>query len=159
VLPEREELMAEETIFEYVKKHPIKVIAGTGGSDEHSVGMREVLDIKHGGIEKYGISYIYLGTSVPIEKFVDAAIETNADVIMISLIISHDDVHYKNMEKLHHYAIEKGVRDKLILLAGGTQVTPELARSHGMDQGFSRGTKGRHVASFIVKRHQEMYED
>ena len=159
VLPEKEELMAEETIFEYVKKHPIKVIAGTGGSDEHSVGMREVLDIKHGGIEKYGISYIYLGTSVPIEKFVDAAIETNADVIMISLIISHDDVHYKNMEKLHHYAIEKGVRDKLILLAGGTQVTPELARSHGMDQGFSRGTKGRHVASFIVKRHQEMYED
>lgn len=159
VLPEKEDLLEEEAIFEYVKKHPIKVVAGTGGSDEHSVGMREVLDIKHGGIEKYGIEYLYLGTSVPIEKFVDAAIETNSDVIMISLIISHDDVHYKNMEKLHQYAIEKGVRDKLILLAGGTQVTPEIARSHGMDQGFSRGTKGRHVASFIVKRHQDMYED
>jgi D-ornithine 4,5-aminomutase subunit beta len=37
--------------------------------------MREILDIKHGGIEKYGISYTYLGTSVPIEKFIDAAIE------------------------------------------------------------------------------------
>ncbi|MDY0074389.1 MAG: D-ornithine 4,5-aminomutase subunit OraE [Acholeplasmataceae bacterium] len=159
VLPEKEDILDEETILSYVKKHEIKVIAGTGGSDEHSVGMREVLDIKHGGIEKYGIKYIYLGTSVPIEKFIDAAIETDADVIMISLIISHDDVHYKNMEKLHHYAIEKGVRDKLILLAGGTQVTPELARKHGMDQGFSRGTKGQHVASFIVKRHQQIYED
>lgn len=159
VLPEKENILDEETITEYVKHHEIKVIAGTGGSDEHSVGMREVLDIKHGGVEKYGIKYIYLGTSVPIEKFVDAAIETHANVIMISLIISHDDVHYKNMEKLHNYAIEKGVRDKLILLAGGTQVTPELARKHGMDQGFSRGTKGRHVASFIVKRHKEMYED
>ena len=159
VLPEKEEVLEEDDIIAYVKDHPIKVVAGTGGSDEHSVGMREVLDIKHGGIEKYGIEYLYLGTSVPIEKFIDAAIETNASVIMISLIISHDDVHYKNMEKLHQYAIEKGVRDKLILLAGGTQVTPELARSYGMDQGFSRGTKGRHVASFIVKRMKEMYED
>ena len=99
VLPEKEDILDEETILNYVKKHEIKVIAGTGGSDEHSVGMREVLDIKHGGIEKYGIKYIYLGTSVPIEKFVDAAIETNANVIMISLIISHDDVHYKKYGK------------------------------------------------------------
>jgi D-ornithine 4,5-aminomutase subunit beta len=159
VLKEKEDLLSDDVMFEYIKKHPIKVIAGTGGSDEHSVGMREVLDIKHGGIEKYGIQYQYLGTSVPIEKFIDAAIETHADVIMISLIISHDDIHYKNMEKLHHYAIEKGVRDRLILLAGGTQVTPELAKEHGMDQGFGRGTKGKHVASFIVKRHMAMYED
>lgn len=159
ILPKKEELMPEDEILEYVKKHELKVIAGTGGSDEHSVGMREILDIKHGGVEKYGIHYTYLGTSVPIEKFIDAAIETNAQIVMISLIISHDDIHYKNMQKLHDYAVEKGVRDKLILLAGGTQVTPELAMKYGMDQGFSRGTKGIHVASFIVKKHKEIHEN
>lgn len=159
VLPKKEETLPVDEIMEYVKKHGIKVVAGTGGSDEHSVGMREILDIKHGGVEKYGIQYTYLGTSVPIEKFVDAAIETNASVIMISLIISHDDIHYKNMQKLHDYAVEKGVRDKLILLAGGTQVTPELAQKYGMDQGFSRGTKGYDVASFIVKKHRKIYEN
>ena len=159
VLPKKEELMPEDEILEYVRKHELKVIAGTGGSDEHSVGMREILDIKHGGVEKYGIHYTYLGTSVPIEKFIDAAIETNAQIVMISLIISHDDIHYKNMQKLHDYAVEKGVRNKLILLAGGTQVTPELAMKYGMDQGFSRGTKGIHVASFIVKKHKEIYEN
>ena len=63
------------------------------------------------------------------------------------------------MEKLHQYAIEKGVRDQLILIAGGTQVTPEIAKSSGMDQGFGRGTKGKDVASFIVKQHQKMYEN
>ena len=126
------------------------MVAGTAGNDEHSVGIREVLDIKHGGIEKYGISYEYLGTSVPIEKFVDAAIETKSQVIMMSTIISHDEVHYKNMLKLHNYAVEKGVRDKLILIAGGTQVTPEIARINKMDQGFGRGTKGIHIASFII---------
>jgi len=55
--------------------------------------------------------------------------------------------------------LKKGVRDKLILLAGGTQVTPELAKKYGMDQGFSRGTHGKEVASFIVKKHREIYEN
>ncbi len=154
----KEENLSAELITEYVKKHDLKIVAGTGGNDEHSVGMREILDIKHGGVEKYGIGYTYLGTSVPIEKFVDAAIETKSNCIMISLIISHDDIHYKNMQKLNDYAIEKGVRDKLILIAGGTQVTPEIAKANGMDQGFGRGTKGIDVASFIVKHHQKKHE-
>jgi D-ornithine 4,5-aminomutase subunit beta len=155
-LPEVIEAKSMDEVIEYIKDHPIKVVAGTAGNDEHSVGIREVLDIKHGGIEKYGIKYEYLGTSVPIEKFVDAAIETNSQVIMMSTIISHDDVHYKNMKKLHNYAVEKGVRDKLILIAGGTQVTPEIARNSSMDQGFGRGTKGIHIASFIIDKHKEM---
>jgi len=154
-LPEEIETISEDEIFEYVKKNPLHVIAGTGGEDEHSVGIREVLDIKHGGIEKYGINYTYLGTSVPIEKFIDAAIEMDADAVMLSTIISHDNTHYKNMQKLHDYAVEKGVRDKLVLVAGGTQVTPEIARKNNMDQGFGRGTKGLHVASFIVEKHKE----
>jgi D-ornithine 4,5-aminomutase subunit beta len=159
ILPKKAETLPEEEILEYVNLHKLKVVAGTGGNDEHSVGMREILDIKHGGIEKYGLSYTYLGTSVPIEKFIDAAIETNSQVVMISLIISHDDIHYKNMQKLHDYAVEKGVRDQLILLAGGTQVTPEIASQNGMDQGFGRGTKGKDVASFIVKKHRSMHEN
>jgi len=155
-LPELLDSMSEDEVFDYVKKHPMKVVAGTGGDDEHSVGMREVLDIKHGGVEKYGINYTYLGTSVPIEKFVDAAIEMDADAILMSTIISHDNVHYKNMRKLHEYAVERGVRDKLILIAGGTQVTPEIARKNKMDQGFGRGTSGLHIASFMIKRHKAL---
>lgn len=73
-------------------------MAATVGEDEHSVGLREVIDIKHGGIEKFGMEVEYLGTSVPCEKLVDAAIELNADVILASTIISHDDIHYKNMK-------------------------------------------------------------
>lgn len=151
VIPEKSKTLDEDEIYEYMKTHQIRVVAGTGGNDEHSVGLREVLDIKHGGIEKYGIQYLYLGTSVPIEKFVDAAIESNADAILLSTIISHDNIHYKNMQKLHDYAVEKGVRGRLILIAGGTQVTPDIARAHAMDQGFGRGTKGLHIASFIIE--------
>ncbi len=156
VLPEIIKSHSMDDVINYVKDNPIKVVAGTAGNDEHSVGIREVLDIKHGGIEKYGIKYEYLGTSVPIEKFVDAAIETKSNVIMMSTIISHDDIHYKAMLKLHNYAVEKGVRDQLILITGGTQVTPEIARKNKMDQGFGRGTKGIHIASFIIDKHKEI---
>ena len=95
----------------------------------------------------------------PIEKFIDAAIETKSSVIMMSTIISHDSTHYKNMKKLHNYAVEKGVRDKLILIAGGTQVTPKIARESNMDQGFGRGTKGIQIASYILDKHRQMKKD
>src|SRR5690606_34834207 len=127
-------------------------VAGTIGEDEHSVGLREIIDIKHGGIEKYGIECHYLGTSVPVNKIVDAAIEIDADAILISTIISHDEIHYKNMKKVHEYAVERGIRDKIIIIAGGTQVIPELAVQTGVDTGFGRGTKGNQVASFLVER-------
>lgn len=143
--------LSDEEITEFIKNHPIKIVAGTVGEDEHSVGLREIIDIKHGGIEKYGIMAEYLGTSVPTQKLVDAAIETNADAILMSTIISHDEIHYKNMKKVVDYAIEKGVRDRLLIIAGGTQVSPDIAKEQGVDAGFGRGTKGKDVASFIVK--------
>ena len=59
------------------------------------------------------------------------------------------------MENLADLAVEKGVRDKLLLISGGTQVTDELAREWGMDAGFGRGTKGRDVASFMVRALRE----
>lgn len=155
-LPKIIETLSDEEITAFVKDHPIKIVAGTVGEDEHSVGLREIIDIKHGGIEKYGITAEYLGTSVPTQKLVDAAIETNANAILMSTIISHDEIHYKNMKKVVDYAIEKGVRDRLIIIAGGTQVTPDIALEQGVDAGFGRGTKGKDVASFIVKKMREI---
>ena len=156
VIPPEPEVMSDDEIRALIDAHPVKIVAGTVGQDEHSVGLREVIDIKHGGIEKYGMEVEYLGTSVPVEKLVDAAIELNANVILASTIISHDDVHYKNMKRIHEYAVEKGVRDKFIICAGGTQVTPEIARENGMDEGFGRYDRGVNVATFIVKRAKEL---
>ncbi len=155
-IPPAPEVLSDEEIRAFVREHPLKVVAATVGEDEHSVGLREIIDIKHGGIEKYGVACEYLGTSVPVEKLVDAAIELDADAILMSTIISHNDIHYKNMKKLSDYAVEKGIRDRVIIIAGGTQVTPELAAEQGVDAGFGRGAKGEHVATFLVKRKREL---
>lgn len=155
VIPEKPVTLSAEEITAEIKARPMTVVAATVGNDEHSVGMREILDIKHGGIEGFGIKAHYLGTSVPIEKVVDAAIETDSQAILISTIITHADVHRLNMKRLHDLCVEKGIRDRLILIAGGTQITDEIARDCNMDAGFGRGTHGIDVASFLVKRRAE----
>ncbi|MCL2169786.1 MAG: D-ornithine 4,5-aminomutase subunit OraE [Defluviitaleaceae bacterium] len=151
VIAPEPDTLSDDEIYKAIAEHPMTVVCGTIGQDEHSVGLREIIDIKHGGIEKYGIKVHYLGTSVPTDKLVNAAIELNADAILASCIISHDDIHYKNISTIDRLAREMGVRDRLTFIAGGTQITPEIATSHGADAGFGRGTKGAHVASFLVK--------
>ncbi|MBF0410466.1 MAG: cobalamin-dependent protein [Candidatus Riflebacteria bacterium] len=153
-IPPKEVMLPEEEIRAGIKKIGLKVVAGTVGEDEHSVGMREILDIKHGGIEKYGVKYHYLGTSVPLSKLVDAAIETGSHAILISTIISHNDVHRSAMKKLNELCREKGIRDKIILIAGGTQVTRDMAKETGLDDCFGRGTKGIQVVNSMVKNLQ-----
>jgi len=151
VIPQEPEVLSEDELRAAFEHRPLTVVCGTVGEDEHSVGLREIIDIKHGGIEKYGIKVHYLGTSVPPEKLVNAAIELGAGAILASTIISHDNIHYKNIALIDRLAREQGVRDRLVFLAGGTQVTPELAREAGADEGFGRGTKGAHVATALVK--------
>ncbi|MPN04634.1 D-ornithine 4,5-aminomutase subunit beta [bioreactor metagenome] len=59
------------------------------------------------------------------------------------------------MKKMHEYCIEKGIRDNIILAAGGTQVTPEIAVENGMDGGFGRSDRGVNVATFFVEKRRE----
>lgn len=159
VIPEKIPVLSEDEVRNDIMEKPMTVVAATVGEDEHSVGLKEILDIKHGGIEKFGIRYHYLGTSCPVEKLVDAAIETNSDAILVSTIITHDNIHIKNMRKIHELCIEKGIRNRIILVSGGTQVTHELAREAGMDAGFGRGSKGIDVASFLVRKRREMQNE
>lgn len=156
VIPPEPHLLSDDEIRADIEKAPMKIVCGTVGEDEHSVGLREIIDIKHGGIERFGIEVHYLGTSVPVEKLVDAAVELKADAILASTIISHDNIHYKNMKRIHELAVEKGIRDNVIIVAGGTQVIPEEAVKTGVDAGFGRNSHGIDVATFLVERRREM---
>jgi D-ornithine 4,5-aminomutase subunit beta len=155
VIPEPPHHMTDAELYKEFQDGPhMRVVCGTVGDDEHSVGIREIMNIKHGGIEKWGIECIYLGTSVPVEKMVDAAIETNAEAILASTIISHDNIHYKNIKRIAELCVEKGVRDKIIIVQGGTQVVPEEAIKAGADMGFGRNSHGIDVATFLAEERQ-----
>jgi D-ornithine 4,5-aminomutase subunit beta len=151
VIAEPQAPLPHAEIEDFVRRHDLHVVAGTVGEDEHSVGLREILDIKHGGIERYGFHCHYLGTSVSPERLLEAAETTGACSVLLSTIVTHHDVHREHMRRLHSLAVERGVRSNLLLVSGGTQVTDEIARECGMDAGFGRGTTGQDVASFIVR--------
>ncbi len=150
-----EAALPDEEIEAWVRPRNLQVVAATIGEDEHSVGIREILDIKHGGIEKYGFNCHYLGTSLAPEQILDAVEATGACAVLISTIITHADVHKRNMRRLHEAATKRGLRDRLILIAGGPQITQAMARECGMDGGFGRGAKGQDVASFLVRKLRE----
>ena len=149
-----ERYLSDDKIRQDVSDYPLKVVCGTVGEDEHSVGLREIIDIKHGGIERFGIEVEYLGTSVPVEKLVNAAIELKAEAILASTIISHDNIHYKNMKRIHEFCVEKGIRDKVIIAAGGTQVIPEEGVKTGIDAALDRKStrlnSSHHAISYAV---------
>jgi len=145
------ESVSGEEIEAWVRPRDIHVVAATVGEDEHSVGLHEILDIKHGGIEKYGFHCHDLGTSVSIWRMIDIAEKLNARAILISTIVTHADVHKQHMRQLDQLVKARGLREQLVLVAGGTQVTDKLAQAYGMDAGFGHGTTGRDVASFLMR--------
>ena len=55
------------------------------------------------------------------------------------------------MRKLAELCREKGLRDRIVLIAGGTQVNREMAAETGLDATFGRGTKGIQVVDAMVK--------
>lgn len=154
-IPPEPHYLTDDEIREDVSAHPLKVVCATIGEDEHSVGLREIIDIKHGGIERFGIEINYLGTSCSVEKLVDAAVELKAEAILASAIISHDNIHYKGMKRIHELAVEKGIRDDVIILCGGTQVIAEEALKTGIDGAFGRNTHGIDVATALIEKRRE----
>ena len=143
--------LPEADIEAWVRERQIPVVAATVGEDEHSVGLHEILDIKHGGIEKYGFRCHYLGTSVSLDRLLDEAERLGARAVLMSTIVSHGDMHRRHMARLDELARSRNVRDQLVLVAGGPQVSDGLARECGLDAGFGRGTTGHEVASALVR--------
>lgn len=63
-----------------------------------------------------------------LDRVLDVAEQTGARAVLISTISTHAEVHKQNMRHLHELAQQHGLRERLVLIAGGTQVTDELAR-------------------------------
>ena len=147
--------LPDADIEAWVRPLGIHVVAATVGEDEHTVGLHEILDIKHGGIEKYGFHCHNLGSSVAIEQVLDKVEETGAWAVLISTVITHADIHKQHMQNLARLALERGLSNKVLLIAGGPRIDDKLARDCGLDAGFGHGASGRDVASFMVRRWQE----
>ncbi len=152
------EVWDKHTIIEKIEKElgrKIVIVGACIESDAHTVGIDAILNMKgiagHKGLESYhGMEVYNLGAQVPSEEVVAFAKKVNADVILISQIVTQKDVHIANMTKFIEILEAEKLRDKVIAAAGGPRITHELALELGFDAGFGVGTFPEDVATFIV---------
>lgn len=101
-----------------------KVVMGTVHGDLHDIGKNLVAIMLRGA----GFEVIDLGRDVPAEKFIEAAIESKADVIGMSALLTTTMPVMKNVVAL---AKEQGIYDKLRIIVGGAPLSAEYAGEIG----------------------------
>ena len=132
------------------------MVGASTGTDAHTVGIDAIMNMKgyagHYGLERYkGVRAYNLGSQVPNEEFIKKAIELKADALLVSQTVTQKDVHIENLTNLVELLEAEGLRDKVILIAGGARITNDLAKELGYDAGFGPGKYADDVATFILK--------
>ena len=102
------------------------VILGTVAGDLHDIGKNLVRMM----LEGKGFNVIDLGTDVPTEDFINAAIENDAPIICCSALLT---TTMPVMAEIVEKATEAGIRDKVTIMVGGAPVTEAFAQSIGAD--------------------------
>lgn len=143
-------------------KRRMVVVGACIETDAHTVGIDAIMNMKgyngHKGLESYHeIRAINLGAQVDSEDLVTRAIEEQADVILVSQVVTQKNIHLDNLTKLSDLLEAEGLRDKVILVVGGPRINHELAKELGYDAGFGVKSYAEDVASFAIhewcKRH------
>ncbi len=103
-----------------------KVVIGTIHGDIHDIGKTLVAAM----LSAEGFEVYDLGADVPIESFIDTALEVDAQLICISALLTTTMVGQK---KLIDILKERKIRDKFKILIGGAPVTKKWVDDIGAD--------------------------
>ncbi|MCK4956289.1 MAG: cobalamin-dependent protein [Candidatus Cloacimonetes bacterium] len=138
----------------------LTVIGACIESDAHTVGIDAIMNMKgydhRYGLERYKcFNALNMGAQVTSEELLAKAAELDADIILVSQIVTQKDIHIKNLTRLIEMAEAEGVRDKMLFLCGGPRINHELAIELGYDAGFGTGSYATDVASFIAFHYAE----
>lgn len=117
-----------------------KLVLGVIGADCHAVG-NKILDYS---LTEAGFEVINIGVLSPQEDFINAAVETNADAIVVSSLYGHGEIDCRG---LREKCDEAGLKDILIYVGGnivvGKQNWDEVYnrfRSMGFNRVYPPGT-------------------
>jgi methylaspartate mutase sigma subunit len=112
----------------------IKVVTGVIGEDVHITGIR----ILEHALRRGGIEVVSLGIHNFDDDFLNAAVETKADAILISSLTGHAKML---VQDIRNKCIEAGLKDILLYLGGQLVVEkknwPDIEKMF-FDMGFNR---------------------
>jgi beta-lysine 5,6-aminomutase beta subunit len=134
----------------------VVVVGACTGSDAHTVGIDAILNMKgyngEKGLEAYKYFEAYnMGAQVENDALIARAKAVGADAILVSQVITQRGCHKENSRALVERLMERGERERFLLLLGGPRIDHKLARELGFDAGFGPGTLPKHVAAFVAQ--------
>lgn len=91
------------------------VITGTVGMDAHVIGTK----VLSRALRDEGFQVIELGCLTPPEEFIQTAIETNADALLMSSLYGMAELDLKDFKEK---CVEAGLRDALLYIGGNLAV-------------------------------------
>ena len=103
-----------------------KVVIGVVEGDTHDIGKNLVkIMLDTAGFEMYD-----LGRDVPLDNFVDKAVEVGASIICMSTLMTTTMIGMKTViDKLK----ERGIRDQFKIMVGGSPISQKYADEIGAD--------------------------
>ena len=117
------------------------LVMGVIGADVHAVG-NKILNL---AFTEAGYKVINLGIMVSQDEFIKAAIETNADGIMVSSLYGHGELDCRGMREK---CIEAGIGDILMYVGGNLVVgkqdfaeTEKKFKEMGFNRVYAPGTR------------------
>jgi beta-lysine 5,6-aminomutase beta subunit len=135
----------------------IRIAGACIGTDAHTVGIDAILNMKgykgDYGLERYhGFEVFNLGSQIAVEELVRFARAHRIDALLVSQVVTQKGSDIANFTALGELLEAEGLREEIVLVAGGPRVTNLLAAELGYDAGFGRGTLPSDVATFIARR-------
>jgi methylaspartate mutase sigma subunit len=129
--------------------HPRTIVTGVIGSDTHIVGNR-ILTM---ALEKAGYKAVALGALTPASDFIKAAVETDADAILVSSLYGQGELDCRGFRDL---CVEAGLDDILLYVGGnlvvGKQAWPDVEKRFlemGFDRAAAPGTRTETVIEWL----------
>ena len=117
-----------------------KLVIGVIGADVHAVGNQ----ILYNAFTEAGFDVVNLGVMVSQEEFIEAAIEANADAIIVSSLYGQGELDCRGFREK---CDEAGLKDILLYVGGnivvGKHPFPEVEKrflAMGFDRVFAPGT-------------------
>ncbi|MCL2162924.1 MAG: corrinoid protein [Oscillospiraceae bacterium] len=103
-----------------------KVVLGTVKGDLHDIGKNLVRMMMEGK----GLEVVDIGIDAPVEKFINTAKETGAQVIACSALLTTTMGEMKNVVEA---VVAAGFRDKIKIMVGGAPVNENFCKNIGAD--------------------------
>lgn len=126
-----------------------RIVIGTAHGDLHSLGKRIVM----GCLKALMVDAIDLGVNVSAERFVDAAVEHDAQVIAVSAMMVHTATGELGARRVRQLLQERGLEQRIRLVVGGApyRFDENLYREVGADGWAADGINAGRVIVALIR--------